>query len=449
MKHKQTFLLIALSLSSISLKTQTIRLNFPYFAGKAYDFILFQGDKTLTVAKDTIPPDGKFELIIPKEYAPYTGMCRWLLTNTKEGGGLDIEVPGHDFSVECLAEHPDDKNIIYTKNRAPGMLDSLYRRQEEILTRYKAMQQALAVFSKTDEDYPVFEQQVKKQSRDYTIFHSMLQANLSYTAKFLYIVNLVRGVEFRLGETEPEKAKNLVRYAADTLDWKALFTSGHWTPVIDSWLTAHTQVLKDPYSFAEDFEKIGNRIPDAYIYSDFADRVAYFLTRQGRDDLIGLIAQTVVGSRKISKYDGPSKVYITGAVGTQAADLVITGTKGSGADMVLKSAGFVSAGYQKAMLLFYEAGCPGCERLLEGLLPKYDSLKAEGVRVIAISADPDEASFRSRSKNFPWKDTFCDYQGMSGVNFKNYGVVGTPTVFIIDKTGKIEKRTAGFEEFQK
>lgn len=453
MKHKHAFLLIALSLSSISLKTQTIRLNFPYFAGKAYDFILFQGDKTLTVAKDTIPPDGKFELIIPKEYAPYTGMCRWLITNSEKGGGLDMEIQGRDFSVDCLAEMPNEKNIIYTKNSGPHILDSLYRRQEEILARHSAMQQALAVFSKKDKDYPIFEQQSQAQIRDFRAFRSNLEGSQAYTVKFLQILNIVRGIGFQLGKNDYDKAKGLAQYVADQLDWSALFTSGHWTSVIGAWLSAHTQVLKDPYTFAEDFAKIGNRIADSRLYTDFASRIASFLTQQGRDDLISMISQTVVNSGKISSYEGLLSVYTTGAVGGQAADLVLpdnkdmNGMKTSG--LILKSADFVSGGYQKTMLLFYEAGCPGCEMLLKDLVPKYDSLKAEKVRVIAISADQDEASFRSRSKNFPWKDTFCDYQGMRGVNFKSYGVAGTPTVFIIDKTGKIEKRTAGFEEFQK
>jgi thiol-disulfide isomerase/thioredoxin len=102
--------------------------------------------------------------------------------------------------------------------------------------------------------------------------------------------------------------------------------------------------------------------------------------------------------------------------------------------------------YQKALLVFYEAGCPGCEELLAKLLAGQELLKSNGIRVVAISADQDEATFEGRSASFPWKDTFCDLKGMNGVNFRRYGVVGTPTVFVIGKSGRIERRLAGLPD---
>ena len=57
---------------------QSISMEFPAFAGKTYDFIIFQGSKSTTVVQDTIPQNGKFKLTIPAQYAPYTGMCRWV-----------------------------------------------------------------------------------------------------------------------------------------------------------------------------------------------------------------------------------------------------------------------------------------------------------------------------------------------------------------------------------
>ena len=59
---------------------QKIDMYFPHFGGKTYDFMIFQGDKHQTLVQGTIPEDGKFTLSIPKEYAPYTGMSRWLHT---------------------------------------------------------------------------------------------------------------------------------------------------------------------------------------------------------------------------------------------------------------------------------------------------------------------------------------------------------------------------------
>lgn len=43
-------------------------------------------------------------------------MSRWLITGTKEGGGLDMYIPGRDFSVNCVVAQSRDENIIYKGN---------------------------------------------------------------------------------------------------------------------------------------------------------------------------------------------------------------------------------------------------------------------------------------------------------------------------------------------
>ena len=96
------FFLTFLVLVSNGIVAQSISMEFPAFAGKTYDFVIFQGSKVETVMQDTIPKNGKFKLTIPKKYAPYTGMCRWLITGTAEGGGIDMAIPGYDFSIACL-----------------------------------------------------------------------------------------------------------------------------------------------------------------------------------------------------------------------------------------------------------------------------------------------------------------------------------------------------------
>jgi hypothetical protein len=53
-------LFIFLCIISNSAIAQSISMDFPAFAGKTYDFIIFQGSKAEKVMQDTIPKDGKF-----------------------------------------------------------------------------------------------------------------------------------------------------------------------------------------------------------------------------------------------------------------------------------------------------------------------------------------------------------------------------------------------------
>jgi hypothetical protein len=72
----------------------------------------------------------------------------------------------------------------------------------------------------------------------------------------------------------------------------------------------------------------------------------------------------------------------------------------------------------------------------------YSLIKAKGYDVISVSADLDKETTEKTSNVFPWKEKICDYKGFEGVNFENYGIVGTPTIFVTDKEGTITGRYA-------
>ena len=450
-KHKSLGILFLIGLSFSTSKAQTISMNFPHFSGKSYDFVIFQGDAQKTVFQGTIPDNGKFSLKIPKEYAPYTGMSRWLITGTQEGGGLDMVIPGKDFSVECKEAQPNEDNIIYEGNNQVKLLNGFYKEQQLLFSRSDAMMKASLAFSKTDKNHALYQEQYQKQVADYTAFERTMSTTPGYAEKFLHIVNITMGIGTEIIPEEEKKALNISQYIADRMDWDALYTSGHWTSVIAAWIDIHGQVLKDPYQFVNDFAKIGEKIKDEKKYTDFAGRVAYFLTQQGKDTYLNTIAPLVVASGKVKNYEGSLSVFIKAAVGTQAPDLTITEHTGKISDhnhktTVLKSSELAGKTYNKTMLVFYESGCGPCENLLQQLPGNYENIKAKGVRIMSISADKDETVFMGKAKDFLWKDYFCDYEGLKGENFKNYAVSGTPTIILLDSTGKIILRTAGLGE---
>lgn len=83
---------------------------------------------------------------------------------------------------------------------------------------------------------------------------------------------------------------------------------------------------------------------------------------------------------------------------------------------------------------------------MQQLPGNYENMKKSGIDIIAIASDQSEQVFKNTSKNFPWARTYCDFDGKNGINFKNYAVMGTPTMFLIDKDGKILRKVASFME---
>lgn len=428
---------------SIVARAQSIGMNFPYFAGQNYDFIIFQGDTHKTVYKDIIPKDGKFTLSIPKEYAPYNGMSRWLITGTAEGGGLDMYIPGKDFSVSCTEAQPNEENIIYTNNTGNTELRKLHAEQMGILSRYGAMKQSIKVFTPSDNNYPIFQQEYQKQIAAYNNLHQGLKAKPDYINRFLKIVNITKGISNQLNENEQDDAQNTYQYITNELDWPTLYTSGHWSTVINTWLSIHTQLIKKPEQFVEDFRKISNKITSPVIYTNLAKTMAHYLSQQGQDEYIGAIAPIIKESGKVSQYDGELTVYTKATVGSKAPDLIIpqqetSNKKQSDKNQILKIA---DKTYQQTLLFFYQStDCKTCDQQLQELSSNYQMLTAKGVRVITISADKEKALYTSKSKTFPWKDAYCDYKGEKGENFKNYSVTGAPTLILIDSGGNILSR---------
>ncbi|HFK5529505.1 TPA: alkyl hydroperoxide reductase [Elizabethkingia anophelis] len=295
----------------LAIEAQSIGMNFPHFAGKSYDFIIFRGDKPITLYQGTIPADGQFTLSIPKDYTPYRGMSRWLITGTREGGGLDMYIPGKDFSVSCTEANPTEKNVIYRNNSGNKELNELYRKQEKIIMQYETMLQATKVFPKTNKSYPVFTNELRHQIKSYEVFQAGLKQKSDYISQFLQIVNITRGIAPLLSEKEEERAESIARYIVNDMDWNYLYTSGHWTSVIDAWVSIHTRVLKNPQRFAIDVEKLNSKITSPELYTDFAGRTAYYLTQQKEEDYIRAISPVVTASGKIKEYTGSLSSYLT------------------------------------------------------------------------------------------------------------------------------------------
>ncbi|WP_407486116.1 alkyl hydroperoxide reductase [Elizabethkingia anophelis] len=261
-------------------------MYFPHFAGKTYDFIIFQGGQQRIVYQGTIPEDGKFTLSIPEENKPYKGMSRWLITGTKEGGGLDMFIPGRDFSVSCNEATPNNSNIIYANNDYNKELNNLHQKQESILSRYEVMNQALRVFSAEDKYYSFFKIEFQRQKEAYRDFQKKLNNRSDYISQFLQIVNITRGIGTELKESQGDKAESINSYIIHKLNWEYLYTSGHWNTIIDSWISIHIRVIKDIKRFVKDYKVIELKLKSEKLHYDFSERIKQNLTTDNKQDYL-------------------------------------------------------------------------------------------------------------------------------------------------------------------
>ncbi len=428
---------------------QEITIHFPQFAGYRYHWNIFQGEKEVTVQSGEISPDSQVTLAMPDAYKGYRGMTRWLL---KKGGGLDMIYTGKGFSVECLSEHPGPDNIIYKNNPENDYLSAQGNRQQTILKKLGAVNHLLQVYSPEE----VLHKTAIKEQAGLHLQFEQTQADRSesslYAARFGEIVDFTRGVADKVYENQEDHIRYFNDFLTHTLNFMDLYTSGHWDQVLHSWLMMNISAEDGDAGFENRLDKVLKRITQNDVLNAFICKTVPFLVQKGKDDLLpGIVSHLDNHPDVRSKLPDKVKNILASVkimTGKKAPDLMFkapvrTQTVRRTQDITVKT-GKLDSDY--TILLFYQGECPLCEDALIDLANRYKSLHEKNVRVIAISSDTSDQGFEKKLKYHQWPDNYCDFQGITGENFLNYGVLGVPTLFLLDQKGIILKKTAMVNE---
>jgi peroxiredoxin len=444
MKHLTAATLVIFLLTAANLQAQEIQLHFPHFTGHQYEWKIFQGQNQITAQSSIIPQDGRVTLTMPETYQDYRGMTRWLL---KKGGGLDMIYTGNSFSVECLSEQPGPDNIIYTGNPENDFLKSQHLRQQTILDKLGAVNHLLQVYQ-PDED--LHKTALVEQAHLRRAFEQV-QADRSesplYAARFGEIVDFTRGIADKIYDNPEDHTTYFNDFVSHTLDFTDLYTSGHWDQVLHHWVMMNIRPGKGDEAFAERLDQAMPRMHRDDLLAAFVEKAVPLLVEKGKDDLLPAIAGHLKNRPAVhaALSDGVKKMItsvkiLTGKKGPhlffQAPVRTQIGKRDQ--DIIIETD---NQDAKFTILLFYQGECPLCEDALIDLANKYQRLAEQNVRVIAISGDKTEKGFQKKLAYHQWRDNYCDFSGMSGQNFTSYGVLGVPTLFLLDQEGIVLKKT--------
>ena len=445
--NKKFLYLTGLFLASFGATAQTITIEFPYFAGKTYDFKIVQGNELIVLQNDTIPKGGKVQLTIPEKYKGYKGMALWYITNSRDGGGLDLVINGEDFSVTCLDSIPSSKSIVYKNTKENIFSNSNYQEQQAIFAKHDAMLYATRAYDKSHALYPVFEKEYAVILEVYNQYVKALKNTDLYAARFREITNITMGIGAIITQDENLKAKNINNIIVNQLDYEVLYTSNHWGGIINTWVQLQTMVLKDDSQMIKEARILLNRMPNNQIYTDFLNSLTYELTKAGKDNVITALRPEIKADNKLLNYDKYLSIYLKD-LSTQVPNLEIIEHTDyeNGHSQVEKIIDLSKMKGKYTLLVFYQTGCGPCEELMTGLQGNFKDLTAKEIELITISADTDENIFKNAAAQFPWENKYCDLKGMGGINFENYAVIGTPTLFLLNNKGEVLQKMATISE---
>jgi thiol-disulfide isomerase/thioredoxin len=441
---KHFFFLLFISFSATA---QTITLEFPYFAGQTYEFAIFQGDKRIKLKEDTIAKGGKVQLSIPDNYKGYKGMAQWYFTNSATGGGLDLIINNEDFSVTCLDSIPTTESIVY-KNTQENIFDKAnYQKQQKLFEKHDAMLATKRAYEPKSAFYQLADEEYTSIIKQYDIYCNDLKKSKLFAAKFRQIVNLTLGIGTIITVDENEKANNINTFITNELEFEVLYTSNHWGGIINSWVQVQTMVIKDDAKMLADATTILNRIKSDAIYTDFVINLTKELTKAGKDDALFALIPTIKNSKRLLQYDGVLNIFKQDLSG-KAPDLTFVTYNGTKEvkNQVTTEIQTDALKSKFTLLVFYKSGCGPCEETMKGLTANYKEIVNKGIKIVSIAADTDEKVFKDTSLLYPWTDKYCDFEGANGINFINYAVIGTPTMYLLDNKGVIREKIATVEQ---
>jgi len=105
---------------------------------------------------------------------------------------------------------------------------------------------------------------------------------------------------------------------------------------------------------------------------------------------------------------------------------------------------------QTTILAFWASWCPHCDETLPKLKKYYDPQNTGKLQIVAVSIDQSEDDLKKAiAKNdYNWVN-ITELKGWEGPVVQEYGVVATPTFFVLDKDKKIIAKPVRFDELEK
>jgi peroxiredoxin len=428
--------------------SQTISLDFPKAAGKEAWLYTFTGSRvdSLSVMLDAngkshIPHltthEPRTTTHDPRTTSPYRGIAYLHIpgVGTSEfilaEEHLDIFCSEEKFKAGTLQfkQSPENDFMLATFNRR-----TLLSQQQEWLQagEYFIANGANANF------VSLYEKMLVENKNDMQQLEQEITASPLYAARFLELISFMQRLYAATQSLDAAHQQAVRNEMENSLDLDALYHAGNL------WVDTHTY-----YSGA--FADSGDHI----------DQLLYALSigatmRRLQEPVFTAFFSSALSACERYGYQQAQEVMLNNFIVTYPEYNVtdakiktlldgLKATKGNPAPAIT---GLTTPLTGRAIVIFFESECDHCMDEIEWLSAHYKEINARGYRIISIAADREINNYKNVSNAFPWNeaDRLCDLKGFAGENFKNYGVIGTPSIFVIDEKGKIELKFAKMKD---
>lgn len=409
-------LILLLVLKSVGVSSQTIELYLPSCKYLQYHFALIQGTKLDTIAVGRFDDVGKALFSLDEKYADHVGVGELTITGSSQKWNVILN--GEDKIK--LTETKDDKfKVTFDYSTENIALNDYIKKYVDIMQEYQSANLAVQGQIISPVSLPAFRLTNARQA--YEDFLVELRNSPLYAAKMLEIMICLIG-DMPTKKDPNEISRYQKEFISNTLDIATLYSSNFWDAILAMWVEQNA-ILQTDEELLTEARYMLERTKDITIRRELTNAIILMFSRWGKDDLLMKLGTE----------------YLTIPMLGMSAPSLEIGTK------------LISP--KNCLIIFYDSSCGLCHNELYELRDHYELLSNEHnqIEVISVSADTNMDIFHDTIDKFPWKveNKLCDRKGFEGSNFRNYGVVGTPTIILVDKEGIIRGRYVRLRDFLK
>jgi peroxiredoxin len=431
------FITVFLALWALALSAQktTVALDFPQLGGATAWLYTFSGSRVDSI-NVTLDKSGKATAVLSQN--DYRGFS-YLYIPDKGGGEFILAEPR--VQVSCADEQFNSGMLRFPQSVENDFVRYVMEKQAYLSAQQEWLQAGDYFGNEEDSEFNMLFNKMLERNKtalqqiEDTVKHSPL-----YSARFIELMQFMQRMYNALQTFNQSKGEfpSLIAEFENTLNINALYHSGNlWTDV-------HSYYPSLFYGANSDSVQIA-----------YARSICRAMERLEEPVLTAFLSTALTECERT--YRPKAQEVMLGDFIMRHPNLPISDTKvkrmlgalslnqGSPAPPV---AGLQTPLAQPTILIFFDSNCDHCLHEVKALINNYEQFTAKGYRVVSIAGDIQPVNYQSISVTFPWNeaDRLCDFQGTDGENFRSYGVIGTPTIFVVDNKGLIVGRYAQISE---
>jgi hypothetical protein len=402
------------------LQAQQVQLQSPSLANKEAKLYYFSGAKVDSLLS-VVDNAGKVAFTIPS--GDYRGMAALVIPGA---GGIELVVAEPVVVVECSDSQLNTETATFPQSEENSFLKHIFTSQSRYMQQQAWLQAGEQLFDAGSPVLPAIRPELQKVEVSMQALEKEISSSPLYAAKYYRLAGFMN----RLFDTEQKRdaqgATLIRKEMEETLDIASLYTSGQlWGSVLNFYISLfnHTAGDNKQQQYAESVQRTLQRLPAPYYEAFLAGCITEterFGWRQAQDSILS----------KLHPQFTSSYTNLQRALGAYRAN----NSKAMPAIIGLEE---TNEAYTRTLVAFYDSDCNTCVNEMFRLTVLYPKLKEKGIRVVSIAADVDKKKYENSIKDFPWKDTLCDFKGFEGENFSNYNVIGSPSFYLVDKDYKL------------